>query len=431
MPDPILDGPSGPDFVRQMRQFNEYVAAPMQHRAGSTRVERRIMRMLPHATGLELIAEQHSWDMANSTDPAEVPQGRFWGAPPNIPRFVLIGLGFAGIAALIFLLRQLSWLVAPFFLAFNLVITVYPIQTFLRRHGCPRWLAVLVTALTLVAVLGLLTLAATWAVSSIVAEAPTYVQKTGELYNSIFEWLSSKGINADTLNSLSEAVNPTSYLGNVLGSAFSGVSGAVSIGAVILSSVIMMFIDVGGWSQRIAVAGSSHPRIVAAMRMFSKGIRKYWAVSTGFGVLMAGLNYLTLWFVGTPLAFVWALLTFVTTYIPSVGFFFAMVPPVLVTLLILGPQKAIILLVIYLVTTWVVQGVFQPLMTGGAVGVNATIALLSLLFWAWVFGPIGALIALPCTLLCKAMLIDADPKVRWINSLLANKAEVRGAARQS
>ena len=89
------------------------------------------------------------------------------------------------------------------------------------------------------------------------------------------------------------------------------------------------------------------------------------------------------------------------------------------------------LLIVYLVTTWIVQGVFQPKVTGNAVGVNATISLISLLLWAWVFGPIGALIALPCTQLVKALLVDADPKVRWVNSLISNETEVRGAASQT
>lgn len=96
-----------------------------------------------------------------------------------------------------------------------------------------------------------------------------------------------------------------------------------------------------------------------------------------------------------------------------------------------GWQDGLILLAMYLVTTWIVQGVFQPMMTGDAVGINATVSLLSLMFWAWVFGPLGALIALPCTLLVKSLLVDADPKVRWVNSLLSNQPKAKAAASQS
>ena len=108
-----------------------------------------------------------------------------------------------------------------------------------------------------------------------------------------------------------------------------------------------------------------------------------------------------------------------------------MVPPVAVTFAMNGWQDGLLLLGMYLITTWVVQGVFQPMMTGDAVGINATVSLLSLLFWAWVFGPLGALIALPCTLLAKSLLVDADPKARWVNSLLSNGVRAKAAAAQS
>jgi predicted PurR-regulated permease PerM len=200
---------------------------------------------------------------------------------------------------------------------------------------------------------------------------------------------------------------------------------------VIISALIMMLIDVSTWGRRIAVAGSTHPRIVAAMREFGDGTRRYWLVCTGVGALMAALNYVQLVILGVPLPLIWALLTWLMTYVPSVGFFFSLIPPLLVALVANGWQTALWLLIVYLVTTWIVQGVFQPKVTGNAVGVNATISLISLLLWAWVFGPIGALIALPCTQLVKALLVDADPKVRWVNSLISNETEVRGAASQT
>lgn len=140
---------------------------------------------------------------------------------------------------------------------------------------------------------------------------------------------------------------------------------------------------------------------------------------------MAALNYVQL-VIRVLLPLIWALLTWLMTYVPSVGFFFSLIPPLLVALVANGWQTALWLLIVYLVTTWIVQGVFQPKVTGNAVGVNATISLISLLLWAWVFGPIGALIALPCTQLVKALLVDADPKVRWVNSLISNETEVRG-----
>ncbi|MBD4433626.1 AI-2E family transporter, partial [Xanthomonas citri pv. citri] len=67
----------------------------------------------------------------------------------------------------------------------------------------------------------------------------------------------------------------------------------------------------------------------------------------------------------------------------------------------------------YSVLNFVLQSVIQPKVAGDAIGVIPTVSFLSLLFWAWVLGPLGAILALPCTLLAKAVLIDADPNARW------------------
>ena len=77
-------------------------------------------------------------------------------------------------------------------------------------------------------------------------------------------------------------------------------------------------------------------------------------------------------------------------------------------------------IVIYSVVNFVIQGILQPKFTGDAVGINATTAFLSLVFWAYVFGALGALLAIPFTLLVKTLLIDRDPKTRWINPFISS-----------
>ena len=79
----------------------------------------------------------------------------------------------------------------------------------------------------------------------------------------------------------------------------------------------------------------------------------------------------------------------------------------------------------YLVTTYyelnvVVQTIIQPRFTGDAVGLTSTAAFLSLIFWAFVLGPLGALLAIPMTSFVKAVLVDADPRARWVNAVVAS-----------
>ena len=71
---------------------------------------------------------------------------------------------------------------------------------------------------------------------------------------------------------------------------------------------------------------------------------------------------------------------------------------------------------------FVIQELIQPRFVGDSVGLSATVTLLSLLFWAWIVGALGALLAIPLTLLAKGFLVDIDPRARWANALLRSQA---------
>jgi predicted PurR-regulated permease PerM len=75
---------------------------------------------------------------------------------------------------------------------------------------------------------------------------------------------------------------------------------------------------------------------------------------------------------------------------------------------------------VYSVVNFVIQSIIQPKIVGNAVGLSATMSFLSLVFWAWVLGPLGALLAIPLSLLAKGLLVDIDPTTRWIDPLISS-----------
>jgi predicted PurR-regulated permease PerM len=76
-------------------------------------------------------------------------------------------------------------------------------------------------------------------------------------------------------------------------------------------------------------------------------------------------------------------------------------------------------IILYCVINVVIQSIIQPKFVGDAVGLSTTLSFLSLVFWAFVIGPLGALLAIPLTLLLKALLIDIDPTSQWITGLIS------------
>ena len=117
--------------------------------------------------------------------------------------------------------------------------------------------------------------------------------------------------------------------------------------------------------------GERFPDPVAALASFARGARNYMGVSAGFGLIVAVLDGVALQIMGVPGAFVWAVLAFVTNFIPNIGFVIGVIPPALIALLDGGPGLMIAVIVVYSVINFVIQSVIQPRVVGDAVGLTA------------------------------------------------------------
>jgi hypothetical protein len=75
----------------------------------------------------------------------------------------------------------------------------------------------------------------------------------------------------------------------------------------------------------------------------------------------------------------------------------------------------------------VLTSVIQPKYVGDAVGISVSLTLVALVFWGWLLGTVGAVLAVPLTLFAKALIVDANPRVRWANAILGSTWTARDA----
>ena len=154
-----------------------------------------------------------------------------------------------------------------------------------------------------------------------------------------------------------------------------------------------------------------------ALRDFARNTRRFLGVTTVFGFITGFADTLLLLALDIPLALLWGLLAAVCNYIPYVGFIIGLVPPALLALLVGDWQLMLVVIVSYIVLNSLFTSLIQPYFVGDAVGISMTVTFVALIFWAWVLGPLGAILAIPLTLLVKAVLIDADPRAGWAQAL--------------
>jgi AI-2 transport protein TqsA len=325
-------------------------------------------------------------------------------------------LAVTGLLVASLALRQFAGIAAPVLLALVLVIAVHPLTGILRRRGLPMWLA---TTITVIAVLGLiLGLAAAFALSfaRLATILPTYQDNFNELVANLRTWLASLGIGQDQIKDAVAQIS-LSKIAALAGNILAGIAATFSNLLFMLFVIAFMALDATGFASRLARARQQHAE-VGALDTFVNGSRRYLAVATVFGLIVAAIDVGFLWLAGVPLALLWGLLAFITNYIPNVGFIIGLIPPALLALLEGGPRLMIIVIVAYSVINFVIQSIIQPKFVADAVNISLTVTFLSLVFWTFVIGPIGAILAVPLTLLVKSLVLDVDPNTRWMSSLL-------------
>lgn len=320
-------------------------------------------------------------------------------------------LGAACLVVVVAGLRAAGGLVAPVVLALCLTIVLHPLRERLERR-LPTWAASVVLLLLAYVLVLALFLALVVSVARLAALLPAYTPDLEELVADAAGRLSAAGVSSSEVEEVAGSLD----VGRVLDAAtalLAGLAGVLSDLVLVVTLLLFLAFDAAQTSRLAALVGVHRPHLVRALSTFAQGTRSYLGVSAVFGLIVAVIDTAMLWALGVPGAFVWGVLAFVTNFVPNIGFVIGLVPPALIGLLEGGPSLMFWVVVLYSAANLVIQSVIQPRYVGNAVGLSTTLTFLSLVFWSWVLGPLGALLAVPMSLLVRAVLVDADPEAGW------------------
>lgn len=338
-----------------------------------------------------------------------------------VPRALVILVVAAAIVVVLAGVQATAWLIGPVFMALVVVIAVAPVQTRLRRRGWPGWATGLVVLVLVYAILLGLALGIVVSIARLATELPAYAAEAQGLVESATGRLAAWGIGPEQLRQAAGSLDLGRVTG-VLSALLSSVAGLATNFVFLLALLLFLSVEAGGAGDRLALIARDRPGITDALGQFAWGTRQYLIVTTVFGLIVAVLDTVALALLGIPLAVTWGLLAFITNYIPNIGFVVGVVPPALLGLLTGGPSLMLIVVLVYCVLNFVIQSIVQPRFIGDAVGLSVTVTFVALVFWAWLLGPLGAILAIPLTLLAKSVLVDVDPQARWADALLRASA---------
>ena len=338
-------------------------------------------------------------------------------ASGRLSRTTTVLITTASVVVIVAGMRAASGLIGPIVLAISLTIVFHPMRRGLQRH-MPPWAASIVVMIAAYALILSLILALFVSMARLAVLLPTYTPQINDVIDNVGAWLLDLGVSEQQTQDFFGAID----VGQLVGIATDVLSSMLSLASNIffLFTLLLFLAFDSVYVDRLAEdAHEQKPHIVDAMRSFARGTRTYLSVTAIFGLIVAVIDYIALELMGIPGAFVWGVLAFVTNFIPNIGFIIGLIPPAVIGLLEGGPEEMIAVIVVYSVVNVTIQSVIQPRFVGNAVGLSTTLTFLSLIFWTWVLGALGALLAVPMSLFFKALLIEANPGARWMDPLVS------------
>lgn len=314
----------------------------------------------------------------------------------------------------------------PVLLAFFVATVSYPVTDALIRRRVPRSIAVFLTVLVdfafiaAVVVLGVVLLQdlqSKWN-SKYAGEIYNQARATSEgLALKLAEWgvPDAQGKIQDVMENNLENLRQirleriwdlgTGVLGHVMG----------FIGAVTILLILMVFMlseakSFGSVFDAVGRArGPNLTRVVHATR----DIQRYLAIKTIISLITGFLAGLLCWAAGLDFFILWGIVAFALNFIPVIGSLVAGVPPTILALVTAGVPNALLVAGGYLLINNFLGSFLEPIFVGRRFGISTLVVVVSVMFWGWVWGPFGMLLAVPLTMMIKVGL-EGSSEFHWI-----------------
>ncbi|GAA5144917.1 AI-2E family transporter [Prosthecobacter algae] len=333
-------------------------------------------------------------------------------------------------------MKAAAGVLVPMVYAFFLAVLSFPLLRWLTRHRIPGPVALAMTLLVNLGVLaGLITLAVRLLIS-FNADLPRYLRGIQRYLTDFGVWLDDNGIEGakemmgslfdwNTIIGYATQQDVMSRIGAMLGSTF-GTLATVFAGLVMIL-ILMMFVlmEATGTHRRIvAVHLAGGPDFSGLMRSVTD-IQKYLGIKTLISALTGLLAGAWCWFFDLQYPLLWAILAFIFNYIPAVGSSAASIPAIVEALVQHGGGAALGIALGYGGINFALDNFVQPQLLGNRFGISALVVVLSVIFWGWLWGPMGMFLAVPLTMVMK-VLLDNSEEFRWVSVAMSQKKVRRG-----
>ena len=323
----------------------------------------------------------------------------------------------ACLVVVVYGMRSAAPILLPSALALFLTVLSLPVMLWLRERRVPAWISVALTVLMNVGLIGLLVMIVSQSVSELQAQLPRYIRLFQELQISWFNFIESRTDIVVSEVLTTDLVDPLAFIDFARG-AVGRVAQFVSMTFLVFLIMAFMLSEAMVFPAKFRFISGPATRNEDRLQKVVKEIQTYLGIKTvvslATGLLLGGWA----WLAGLDFPILLGLVAFLLNYVPTVGSILAALPALFLSLILFGTLgHAVLVLVGYVVVNTVFGNILEPTLMGRRLGLSTLVVILSLLFWGWAWGPLGALLSVPLTVVVKIWL-ENTKDLRWVAVLL-------------
>ena len=334
-------------------------------------------------------------------------------------------LVLASLTVVIAGLKAASGIVVPLLMAIFLAIISAAMLQWLQRRGLPLWAAMTLVLLLLASTLVTLGSLIGASINQFSSALPRYEAQLNSLITQATVWLGGLGIKLPA-GGVTELFDPAGAA-KLLGRLLSGFGGLLANSMLIILTVLFLMVESTSLPEKLRSISRNPDKALGDLAAFMASVNHYLVIKAVMSLITGLAIALYLVILGVDFAIIWGSLAFFMNFVPYIGSIIAAIPAVTLALLDAGPVIALSVAAGFVVVNIVVGNVLEPRYMGKGLGLSTLVVFLSLLFWGWIFGPVGMFLSTPLTMIVKIAL-ENDPRSRWISVLLSAQAPDRNTS---
>ena len=149
------------------------------------------------------------------------------------------------------------------------------------------------------------------------------------------------------------------------------------------------------------------------MGLIAQMIRGFIVGNFIIGMILGITSSIAFWILGVPYFYVIGMISGIVSLLPYLGIVLAIVPPVIVSLGVLTTERFIAIVAVVAVSHVIALNLLYPKIIGRRLSLNPLAVTLSLLFWGWLWGAMGLVLAVPLTAALKIIFDHVDNLQAW------------------